>query len=259
MNEYTTISANDRRFQERYGLTPEQVMQAVDENRKQIARRLSEWGFTWAIDEIMANILDDLLQGGLDRWHDSPPDRQAPLGAFVNKIAFDKLGAWMDKERPKYRGGMTYAPRQHRNHDTTNLDGGDADQIRAWIRAESRAASGDRLCESGDVFADTGDAIVSAPAGDKASYRAWLTQEDEDACACDQYATDLKALESLIHGTYGLHVWITLLRRCMTDHKPKGDGLRREVRHWLEAHHTGDANTLTSYPYIAQIINKDQI
>ncbi len=258
MSEYVYVTPSDRRFQEQYGLTPDQVMQAVDENRKQIARRLSEWGFAWAVDEIMANVLEDLLQGGLDRWRDSPDGQQRPLGAFVNKIAFDKLGAWMDKDRPKYRGGMTYAPHTRRTSEPMSAGDGDS-QIRMRLHAETRAASSDRLIEAGDVFADTGDTIVTAPAGDKASYRAWLTnQENEDTDDTGQYTADLAALQSAIRHLGGRAAWTTLLRRCRTDHKPKGDGLRREVRHWIEAHHTGDAPALTEYPYIAQIINKDQ-
>ena len=37
-------SMSDKDFHTRYGVTPREVEDALDENRRRVARRLSEWG-----------------------------------------------------------------------------------------------------------------------------------------------------------------------------------------------------------------------
>ena len=105
--EHHSMSAGE--FKDRYGVTPQEVQDALDENRRRVARKLSEWGYGWAVDEVMCDVAVELLKGGLRRWA-SYEDRK-PLGAFVNTLLGNRLGEWMRTERPKYRGGMAYRRR----------------------------------------------------------------------------------------------------------------------------------------------------
>ena len=54
-------SMSDKDFHARYGVTPREVEDALDENRRRVARRLSEWGYAWAVDEIMCDVAVELL------------------------------------------------------------------------------------------------------------------------------------------------------------------------------------------------------
>ena len=112
--EHHSMSAGE--FEDRYGVTPQEVQDALDENRRRVARKLSEWGYGWAVDEVMCDVAVELLKGGLRRWA-SYEDRK-PLGAFVNTLLGNRLGEWMRTERPKYRGGMTHAPQTRRKRST---------------------------------------------------------------------------------------------------------------------------------------------
>lgn len=169
MTGHVYVSDSDREFRAVYGVTPGEVDEAIEENRSRIIRKLNEWGQVWAVDEIVMNIWQELIEGGLKRWA-SYADRR-PLGAFVNSLVDQKIGEWMNTDRPKYRSGMTYAPqnRRHRNntHDGNGgpADEPDAERIRRQLRAEIRAAARDRLCEPDDVFGtDDGDMIGAPPA-----------------------------------------------------------------------------------------------
>ena len=73
---------SDKDFHTRYGVTPREVEDALDENHRRVARRLSEWGYAWAVDEIMCDVAVELLKGGLRRW--ASYEERKPLGAFVN-------------------------------------------------------------------------------------------------------------------------------------------------------------------------------
>lgn len=179
--EHHSMSAGE--FKDRYGVTPQEVQDALDENRRRVARKLSEWGYGWAVDEVMCDVAVELLKGGLRRWA-SYEDRKA-LGAFVNTLLGNRLGEWMRTERPKYRGGMTHAPQTRRKrsaHTSSQGEALDADEARSLIRREDHAASEGRLCEEDDVFGDpipmfslpraTGPAIRNGlPA--ETSHRGW--------------------------------------------------------------------------------------
>lgn len=162
---------SDKDFHTRYGVTPREVEDALEENRRRVARRLSEWGYAWAVDEIMCDVAVELLKGGLRRW--ASYEERKPLGAFVNTLIGNRLGEWMRTERPKYRSGMTHAPlRRRKRKDTTpQREALDATEARRRIRNENNAALADRLCEEADVFGDPDSTVLSAPAGDKSSYQ----------------------------------------------------------------------------------------
>ena len=176
--EHHSMSAGE--FKNRYGVTPQEVQDALDENRRRVARKLSEWGYGWAVDEVMCDVAVELLKGGLRRWA-SYEDRK-PLGAFVNTLLGNRLGEWMRTERPKYRGGMTHAPQTRRKrsaHTSSQGEALDADEARSLIRREDHAASEGRLCEEDDVFGDPDSNILTAPAGDRSSYQEWLAGGDQ--------------------------------------------------------------------------------
>lgn len=86
-------SMSDKDFHTRYGVTPREVEDALEENRRRVARRLSEWGYAWAVDEIMCDVAVELLKGGLRRW--ASYEERKPLGAFVNTLIGNRLGEWM--------------------------------------------------------------------------------------------------------------------------------------------------------------------
>ena len=120
--EHHSMSAGE--FKDRYGVTPQEVQDALDENRRRVARKLSEWGYGWAVDEVMCDVAVELLKGGLRRWA-SYEDRKA-LGAFVNTLLGNRLGEWMRTERPKYRVGVTHAPQTRRKRSANTSSQGEA-------------------------------------------------------------------------------------------------------------------------------------
>lgn len=67
-------SMSDKDFHTRYGVTPREVEDALDENRRRVARRLSEWGYAWAVDEIMCDVAVELLK---EACAGGPPMRNA--------------------------------------------------------------------------------------------------------------------------------------------------------------------------------------
>ena len=99
MTGHVYVSDSDREFRAVYGVTPGEVDEAIEENRSRIIRKLNEWGQVWAVDEIVMNIWQELIEGGLKRWA-SYADRR-PLGAFVNSLVDQKIGEWMNTDRPK--------------------------------------------------------------------------------------------------------------------------------------------------------------
>ena len=56
--EHHSMSAGE--FKDRYGVTPQEVQDALDENRRRVARKLSEWGYGWAVDEVMCDVAVEL-------------------------------------------------------------------------------------------------------------------------------------------------------------------------------------------------------
>ena len=144
-------SMNAGEFEARYGVTPQEVQDALEENRRRVTKKLSEWGYGWAVDEILCDVTVELLKGGLRRWA-SYEDRK-PLGAFVNTLIGNRLGEWMRTERPKYRSGMTHAqtrkPKKN-NNDQPQNEPLDADKVRDRLRREDNAAAQDRLCEEAE-------------------------------------------------------------------------------------------------------------
>ena len=262
MTGHVYVSDSDREFRAVYGVTPGEVDEAIEENRSRIIRKLNEWGQVWAVDEIVMNIWQELIEGGLTRWA-SYADRR-PLGAFVNSLVDQKIGEWMNTDRPKYRSGMTYAPqnRRHRNntHDGNGgpADEPDAERIRRQLRAEIRAAARDRLCEPDDVFGtDDGD-MIGAPAGDKASWQEWQIGEgtQEQAHVSDDYRAAMRALSYKVCAKAGKKAWRILVQQAMQATGPQGDSLRREIRHWLESRHYGHDPSFDDYPYILKTIDR---
>ena len=90
MTGHVYVSDSDREFRAVYGVTPGEVDEAIEENRSRIIRKLNEWGQVWAVDEIVMNIWQELIEGGLKRWA-AYADRR-PLGAFVNSLVDQKIG-----------------------------------------------------------------------------------------------------------------------------------------------------------------------
>lgn len=68
MTGHVYVSDSDREFRAVYGVTPGEVDEAIEENRSRIIRKLNEWGQVWAVDEIVMNIWQELIEGGLKRW-----------------------------------------------------------------------------------------------------------------------------------------------------------------------------------------------
>ena len=217
MTGHVYVSDSDREFRAVYGVTPGEVDEAIEENRSRIIKKLNEWGQVWAVDEIVMNIWQELIEGGLKRWA-AYADRR-PLGAFVNSLVDQKIGEWMNTDRPKYRSGMTYAPQNRRRNNTHDGNGGpadepDAERIRRQLRAEIRAAARDRLCEPDEVFGtDDGD-MIGAPAGDKASWQEWQIGEgtQEQAHVSDDYRAAMRALSYKVCAKAGKKAWRILVQ-----------------------------------------------
>lgn len=249
-------SMSDKDFHTRYGVTPREVEDALDENRRRVARRLSEWGYAWAVDEIMCDVAVELLKGGLRRW--ASYEERKPLGAFVNTLIGNRLGEWMRTERPKYRSGMTHAPlRRRKRKDTTpQREALDATEARRRIRNEDNAALADRLCEEADVFGDPDSTVMSAPAGDKSSYQEWLTGGTQPlGLESDKYAADMEGLRQDVTTRCKRMAWEMLIRQCLTATRGS-DALRNDIRRFLENHHHGLGPSIDDYPYILAVVDK---
>ncbi|MBM6747574.1 hypothetical protein H6G88_09855 [Bifidobacterium ruminantium] len=251
-HEHHSMDAGE--FKARYGVTPQEVQDALDENRYRVTKRLSEWGYAWAVDEILCDVTVELLKGGLRRWA-SYTDRR-PLAAFVNALVGNRLGEWMRMERPKYRTGMTHAPRKaKRTREPTQGEPLDADTVRRRLRQDEHDAALGRLCEEADVFGDPDSNVLSAPAGDRSSYQEWLTGGDQPAeLASDAYKSDLKYLKNECEKLGGKPVWTALLRQCLVTRD--GSALRNEVRRFLENSHRGLDPKIDNYPYILAAIGR---
>ena len=219
MTGHVYVSDSDREFRAVYGVTPGEVDEAIEENRSRIVKKLNEWGQVWAVDEIVMNIWQELIEGGLKRWA-AYADRR-PLGAFVNSLVDQKIGEWMNTDRPKYRSGMTYAPRNRRRNNTHDGNGG-------------------------------------APAGDKASWQEWQIGEgtQEQAHVSDDYRAAMRALSYKVCAKAGKKAWRILVQQAMRATGPQGDSLRREIRHWLESRHYGHDPSFDDYPYILKTIDR---
>lgn len=245
-HEHHSMDAGE--FKARYGVTPQEVQDALDENRYRVTKRLSEWGYAWAVDEILCDVTVELLKGGLRRWA-SYTDRR-PLAAFVNALVGNRLGEWMRMERPKYRTGMTHAPRKaKRTREPTQGEPLDADTVRRRLRQDEHDAALGRLCEEADVFGDPDSNVLAAPAGDRSSYQEWLTGGDQPVgLESDAYRPDLKYLRTECEKLGGKPVWTALLRQCLVTRD--GSALRNEVRRFLESSHRGLDPKITDYPTI---------
>ncbi len=253
---------SDKEFHDLYGIVPQDVMDALEENRARVEYKMGLWGYPWAADEIMCDVAGELLvKGGLRRWRDYT-DRK-PLAAFVNSLLSDRMGEWMSTERPKYRNGITNAPhlqshKGKRRIPTPDIPNGAvlaADQARARLRGEERAIAESRLCEEGDVFGGVEDGIITAPAGDRSSYLEWLADDEQEPVErrSDAYLPDMLALRDEVKTRYGVEAWAALNRRCGGAREQDGR-LMREIRHWLEKSHTGLRPDIADYPYIVRVI-----
>lgn len=252
---------DDREFLAAYGVTPRQVDEAIEENRRQAAARLTAWGYAWAVDDILCDVAVELMNGGLRRWA-AYPDRR-PLGAFVNTLVGNRLGEWMASERPKYRGGMTHAPgRSHKRvagqADGDGVDAADAGAVRARLRREERAAGMGRVCEEDDVSGGPED---TGCAGDRASYQAWAGDpdglDDDGQDGAGVYLADMLVLKRLVRARYGPAAWDELMRRCTTGRDPS-QRLSGEIRHWLESHHAGAAPDIDAYPHMRRVFGSSR-
>lgn len=249
---------SDRDFEALYGVTPRQVQDALDDNRGAVARRMREWGYAWAVDEIMCDVAVDLLRGGLRRW--AAYEDRKPLGAFVNALLAIRVGEWMRQDRPKYRSGMTHAPGGHhggpRRAAAAALDALDADEARRRLRETARGLA-PRLCEEEDVSGGPETSTAGTCAGDRSSYRAWLAgdgADDADAPESDLYRADLEYLKTQIESSGGRDAWDAFLRWCLTTRS--GPTLRRETRRFLEHSHRGLAPRIGDYPGILSIVER---
>lgn len=248
-------SMSDKDFEARYGVTPRQVQDALDDNRGALVRRMREWGYAWAVDEIMCDVAMDLLKGGLGRW--AAYEDRKPLEAFVNALLTNRIGEWMRTDRPKYRSGMTHAPGGRRTRTrraaTGALEALDADEAMARLRADARE-SAPRLCEEDDVFGGPDTPPTGATAGDRSSYRAWLAERDDETgpLASEAYRSDLEYLKTQVERAGGRDAWDAFLRQCLTTRS--GPALRRETRRFLEHSHRGLAPRIKDYPGILGIV-----
>lgn len=249
---------DDEEFRDLYGVTPAQVEDAIEENRRRVTRRLSEWGYGWAVDDVLCDVAAELLAGGLRRWASYDEKDRRPLGAFVNTLIGNRLGEWMNSERPKFRGGMTHAPQsrnRRRRRDERDEPPSDAAGARARLRSEERAAASSRLCEEEDILTAGEQGSPTATAGDRSSYREWVLEDGETERESDTYRRDMEALRLRVRRRWGHCAWDSLMRQCMTVRDPE-ERLQREIRHWLETHHAGGNPDVASYPYIRRVLDR---
>ena len=245
-------------FLDLYGVTPAQVEAAIEENRGRVTRRLSEWGYGWAVDDVLCDVATELLAGGLRRWASYDATDRRPLGAFVNTLIGNRLGTWMNTERPKFRGGMTHAPQsrnRRRRRGGADAPSTDADGARARLRSEERAAAASRLCEEEDILSAGDQGSPTATPGDRASYCEWIIEDGETERTSDAYRRDMQALRIRVRRRWGHCAWDSLMRQCMTVRDPE-ERLQREIRHWLEAHHAGGDPDPADYPYIRRVLDR---
>ena len=250
-------SMSDKEFEARYGVTPQQVQDALDDNRGALVRRMREWGYAWAVDEIMCDVAVDLLRGGLARW--AAYEDRKPLAAFVNALLTIRVGEWMRTDRPKYRAGMTHAPggrhSRPRRAAVAAMGALDADEARRRLRETAREGA-PRLCEEDDVFGGPDTSSTGATAGDRSSYRAWVTAgtggDEAGPLASDLYKADLEYLKTQVERAGGREAWGAFLRQCLTTRS--GPTLRRETRRFLEHSRRGLAPRIRDYPGILGIV-----
>ena len=89
------------------GLTPQQVMAAIEDNRANVTARMRSYGHPDAVEEVMCDLMEQTLTA-LRRWRNYEDRR--PLAALVNHLVAPTCAEWMDRSRPKHRVGMTHSP-----------------------------------------------------------------------------------------------------------------------------------------------------
>lgn len=82
------------------GLTPQQVMAAIEDNRANVTARMRSYGHPDAVEEVMCDLMEQTLTA-LRRWRNYEDRR--PLAALVNHLVAPTCAEWMDRSRPKHR------------------------------------------------------------------------------------------------------------------------------------------------------------
>lgn len=231
------------------GLTPQQVMAAIEDNRANVTARMRSYGHPDVVEEVMCDLMEQTLTA-LRRWRNYEDRR--PLAALVNHLVAPTCAEWMDRSRPKHRVGMTHSPSRKAGRRPAPSDPEDIPAQRAWLARELGDMAGDRYVIAGDIAqgGEGPDGRATASPEERASFTAWTIGPDDDPFDGLQYAPDLDALRDRVRALYGNDAWPRLLSRALSG--PATGPVLKELAHWLKSHHAGLDPDPTAYPYISR-------
>ena len=197
------------------GLTPQQVMAAIEDNRANVTARMRSYGHPDAVEEVMCDLMEQTLTA-LRRWRNYEDRR--PLAALVNHLVAPTCAEWMDRSRPKHRVGMTHSPSRKAGRRPAPSDPEDIPAQRAWLARELGDMAGDRYVIAGDIAqgGEGPDGRATASPEERASFTAWTIGPDDDPFDGLQYAPDLDALRDRVRALYGNDAWPRLLSRAQS-------------------------------------------
>lgn len=273
------------------GITVTMFWNAVLDNEKRVKALLGPTFVSWSGD-VMCRFADEALRAA-KRW--AAYEQRKPLAAFFNTIAKATVNEWIDRERPKHRGGMTNTPKLAKPAPS-GVDGDEDAQRRAnnrldRLNASSRFDTGDDVNQTVDD-----DGTPRLPVTDHNDYETWrlshgedmlLDRLDHDAAGTDaaiealsdawapngssQQTTgrdltetwnrEFQALKAAVNRRYRRpEAWDAIARRATGDTDPDSTGgrLRRELGIWILTCRKagGRVPSLDDYPIITDVCDR---
>ncbi|KAA8816769.1 hypothetical protein CSQ85_11725 [Bifidobacterium rousetti] len=243
------------------GVTQEMFWDAIQDNRNRVRNLLGVYD-SWT-DDVMCELAEKALNA-LPRWVGY--EHRGKLAAFVNFLAKSTVNEWLDRDRPKHRGGMTFSPKRDSKKIPMPNDPGNADAVREWLSATSRKDQANRFDIGDDINSQYGpDGRLKAAPTDRLDYETWKTEDmgERDEKQADQsdltpkYDREFKALRDAIRIEYRTRdAWEAVWKLALKDNRPDSDSelIRQEIRKWiLDCHKSGGSiPSIDSFPIITR-------
>lgn len=222
------------------GVTVSMFRDAVKDNEGRVRNLLGSYD-SWTGD-VMCDLAFQAMRA-LPRW--ASYEHRSRLAAFVNSLAKSVVNEWLDRERPKHRGGMTYSPKRDRRSVDMPDDPGDADQVRAWLRDAGQYDQADRFDTGEDINSQYGpDERLHAAPTDRLDYENWKDEQrggehdDDDSSnrLTLEWDREYKALRNQIGVKYrSPYAWDAVVRLADKDYRPDSDSglIRNELLKWV--------------------------
>lgn len=236
LEHWDEIPARDKSDRLPRGVTNGMFWEAVEDNRARLAHLLPGQYSSWT-DDVMCDLAEEALNGVRNwaEYHD-----RVSLKAFVNGLVPAVVYTWLDRQRPKHRGGMTGTPKRQTDMLRQPVDG-DADAMRRWLRAKDAHDRADRFDLGTDVYEAPDQERMHRRPIDCLDYDDWFLGETEQRAEdleSSSWLRECDALFQMLHATF--HSRVSLLQAAVgrvatKSDDPRSDSalLRREILTWM--------------------------